>query len=152
MAFLAYKITMQADVNADNLVVGDLYIDSLGNLVEIHNDSDDNISRAALQGIWSRLKLVKGDYFLNLYEGIPYYTDVFVKNPSVPLIKSIFKQAILSYPGITEVSNMILDWNRSTRQATISFTAVLNSGLILKSSDFGPMIIDLSLKQDIRRS
>jgi hypothetical protein len=143
MAFIDYKIVLPHEVSTTNPNVGDLFLEN-GNLIPITDDTDDDKLRAAMQGIYSRLLLFKGEYFLSLKEGVPWFQNILIKKPSLPLIRSIVSQTILSYPSVILVETLNLDWDRSNRTLDISFVAKLDNNLTLRSQDFGPLFIDIS--------
>lgn len=143
--FIGLKTVLPSEVSTTNPNIGDLYIEQTGTIGTLTDADRLSKQRAAVQGIQNRLALFKGEYFLSLKEGMPYFQSILVKNPSIPLIKSLILQVILSYPGIISVPQLDTDWNRSTRILTVTFTANLDGGIQIVSSDFGSIILNLSL-------
>jgi hypothetical protein len=84
------------------------------------------------------LQLVLGEWFLNTAEGVPYYEQIFVKNPSPGKITSIFRRAILAVPGMLSVQTITVDFNRSTRAVSVSFFGQATEGVIDFSQAFTP--------------
>lgn len=94
---------------------GDLAIEDL-DLVLV--EEDDQVA----QNLLIRLRFFKGEWFLNVNDGIPYYQSILVKNPDGALVRSIFKEAILTTPDVTKLLSFTADLNVSPRQAEVDFT------------------------------
>jgi hypothetical protein len=80
------------------------------------------------------------EWFLDLRQGIPYFRDVYVKNPNLDLVRSLFRTAILGTPRISTVPTIVLELDKSTRALTISFTATMDTGELLV---FSPFIVEI---------
>lgn len=145
MGIIGFKTTLPEEISSLNEVVGDLHLSPNGNHTVLTDDSKEEKIRAAVQGIRQRLSLFKGEYFLNLREGIPYFQSILVKNPNLPLIKSLIRQAIFTYPGVLSVDKIDLSLDRRTRVLTATFTVVFDDGIVVSSDHFGPVLLDLNL-------
>jgi hypothetical protein len=141
MTIVGFKTTLMTEVSSMNPDIGDLHFSDDGVLEETRNDTVEENKRATAQGIKERLGLNKGEYFLDLQEGIPYFSQVLGKGKSLVLIRSMIIKAIFSYPNIISVELLKLDLNRQTRQLSIQFSARLDSGQIVSSEDFIPLFI-----------
>jgi hypothetical protein len=74
------------------------------------------------------LQYFLGEYFLDVSVGIPYYQDILVKAPNLAAIKTIFRDALLGVTGIKAIVTLDLDFNRTTRVLTVSYTASTDLG------------------------
>lgn len=84
--------------------------------------------------ILARLKFFKGEWFLDLRQGMPYFEAVFVKNPDVSLVQSIFRRAILSTPGVQTIIRMSTQLDRATRTFTIDpLEIMLTGGVVFRA-------------------
>jgi hypothetical protein len=82
----------------------------------------------------ARLKFFKREWFLDLRQGMPYFEAVFVKNPDISLVQSIFRRAILSTPGVLTIARMVTSFNRATRKFTIDpLEIVLTGGVVYRA-------------------
>jgi hypothetical protein len=109
-----------ADLALDTLT-GDL--DITGD--ELHViDGDD----AIIQHLAIRLRLFRGEWFLDETIGMPYYERVLVKNPDLVAVRSAFRQAIITTPGIASLDKFSLALDSATRKLTVEFTAIKDSG------------------------
>jgi len=102
---------------------GDLLIEN-GDLVLIAG------KEAIAQDLNIRLEFFLGEWFLDTRIGVPYFTEVLGQKPRIGLIQSFFRKVILLTPGITDVSNMLLDYTGSTRVLTVEFWAHTAFGII----------------------
>lgn len=75
-----------------------------------------------VQFLIQRLKLFLGEWFLDETLGLPYFDEVFVKNPDPIALDSIFKTYILKSPGVLELTAFSLDFDTPTRTLSIRGT------------------------------
>lgn len=87
---------------------------------------------AIAQHVAQRLRLFLGEWPLNTEAGFPYRTIVFVKRPSLPLIKAALRKYIAETPGIREVTEVTLSVDPRSRIATGTYSAVTDLGLLEK--------------------
>lgn len=100
---------------------GDLYITE---------DGDIQFTDSVLQAIKIRLKWFLAEWRINTTYGMPYYDEVFVKNPSTALIEDRVRTEILSVDGVQTVESISVLIDKPTRKATISFTVVAREQVI----------------------
>lgn len=91
-------------------------------LVIINNDFVlvDGIEEL-VQNLKIRLWFFLQEWFLDTSEGVPFYEDIFVKNPDLNAVSSIIKDRIMSTDGITEIKNFELEYNSSQRTCEVVF-------------------------------
>lgn len=101
---------LRVDSNGDlDITGGELSLTSGGEAVE---------QRTRL-----RLQFFLGSWFLDRNIGIPYYESILVKNPNLPAISAIFRQAIELDPEITAARNLELSLDAALRRLSVTFTA-----------------------------
>lgn len=61
---------------------------------------------------------------------MPYYDEVFIKNPSTALIEDRVRTEILSVDGVQAVESISVVIDKPTRVAAIHFTVVANDEII----------------------
>lgn len=83
-----------------------------------------------------------GEWFLDHREGVPLYRDVFKKNPSIPLITSIFRRIVEDKEGVSHVPLFVVALDASTRALSISFEAVTVTGQIIDFTS-PPLVLEL---------
>lgn len=110
----------------------DLYLSNndLALPVRLTASNDESI----LQHIRIRLRTFLGEWFLDQRVGIPYFEEVFIKNPSSNVVKSLIRRVLLRTPGVVTVSSVDFDIDSVTRKATIDFKVRIESGTILEES------------------
>jgi hypothetical protein len=118
-----------------NPSTGDLELSSTG---DIQWTSE---AEAVAQRLRIRLQFFKGEWFADTRVGIPYYSDILLKNPSKRLVLSIMSEVILGTPGIARLVSLDYTLSRPTRELSLVFVAETTEGFILDSQDFGPFIV-----------
>lgn len=82
----------------------DLLLDDDDELVVRNGDWQFAVDGPAIkQGIKIRLRTFEGEWFLDLEIGIDYWNIVLVKNPSLVLVREVFRRALAAAPGVAEV-------------------------------------------------
>jgi hypothetical protein len=74
-----------------------------------------------VQKLKIRLLFFAREWYLDTREGVPYYSDVLVKNPNVPNIDTILKTVILETPGVTELTAYQSVYDNALRKLTVTF-------------------------------
>ena len=57
---------------------------------------------------------------------MPYFDEVFFKNPSTALLEDRVRTEILTVEGVESVESISIRINKTTREATIKFVVVAN--------------------------
>ena len=107
----------------------DLLIDSFD--LQLSKDLD-----AVDQSLRTRLQIFLGEWFLNIEDGIPFYNDIFIKNPNIPHIESILKSRILETEDVIEL--LSFDTEFSNRTLSVSFKVRTLYGVIDISQSLFP--------------
>lgn len=98
-------------------------------------DGQDSIK----QSIQRRLLTVRGAYRYNLDSGVPYVERILGKGRSLEVIRAVITEAVRESPGVTEVVEVDLQYNRDTRNLKASIT--------VRATDQG--IVQLNVPIDI---
>ena len=109
-------------------------IDSTNDVVIENNDLKlitgvDGVAQVLRQ----RLRVFRGEWFLDTREGLPYFEEVLKKNPNPVTVDSLFKNEILNSPGIIELQSFLLEING--RELSLKFTALTEFGILLFDED-----------------
>lgn len=75
-------------------------------------------TEAVAQAVLTRLRLLTGEWFLNLAEGLPLYTDVIGRN-TYNLYDPAIKRRILGTQGVTKITYYSSSLNADTRQLSV---------------------------------
>jgi hypothetical protein len=95
-------------------------LDSLGDYT-IGKPFLENSPTCVAQAVSTRLKLWKGEYFVNTSDGTPYSEEVLGKRQQrVP--ESAIKKRILGTPGVTSITAFSSQYDGDTRQLLINAT------------------------------
>jgi len=82
---------------------------------------------AIRQHLFIRLQMFVGDYFLDRRVGMPYYEQVLIKNPKTNIVRRLFRNAILTTPGVSSLTDLLIDYNGQTRSLAVSFNAIVET-------------------------
>lgn len=115
---------------------GDLAL-TLGSLTLVTDVAEE----AAIE-LQNKLKFARGEYFLDTREGIPFFEKVFVKSPDLLALRELYRNVILSVPGIKSVAELTVDFDDSQRKASIAFRAVADNGRIIVGGTGQPFIVE----------
>ncbi len=106
--------------------MSDFKLDAFG---ELDLSSDDLVfvtgADAVAQHLKIRLRFVQGEWFLDQRVGLPYFTQIWVKNPNLAAIQSVFRRAIITTPGVDVLERIDQEFDSATRQLEIDFSAKL---------------------------
>lgn len=130
-------VTLALTLNADpdNPVPGDLHL--LNGQIHFWDGFE-----ARYQKTLVLLRFVRGEWFLNTEEGIPYFEQVLVHNPNSKAIVTLFRKALLASPSAKE-AQVNITRDRANRTALITFQLTFDDGQVLRSSDFPPFILQV---------
>lgn len=109
-------------------------IDSTNDIIIENNDLKliTGVEEVA-QVLRQRLRVFRGEWFLDTRQGLPYYEEVLKKNPNPVTVDSLFKNEILNSPGIIELQSFTLEING--RELSLKFTALTQFGILLFNED-----------------
>ncbi len=116
--------------------MADLALSTVDDDLLIENDNLSIIDGTAgyEQNLVIRFRFFKGDWFLDLRLGVPYYDDIFLKNPDLILVRTIFREIILETAGTDSIERFDLSVDSATRIMSMSFTSKLITGEIIDFS------------------
>lgn len=85
------------------------------------------------QAIQKKFRLIKDEWFADLSAGVPYYEEVWVKDPEIAHLEQIFKSTALELAEVKSVISMTLDYNKTTRTLLVRFEVDTIEGVISDS-------------------
>jgi len=83
---------------------------------------------ATAQKIVIRLRFFKGEWFLDLDTGLDYIGVILRKGTPLPLIASLYREALAETPGVESVISLDLEFDRPTRNLRV-FGSCVHAGL-----------------------
>ncbi|MEE8299288.1 MAG: hypothetical protein V3R67_07910 [Thermodesulfobacteriota bacterium] len=109
-----------------------------GILLDINGDLDitnGNITLttgvvATKQRLQQKFRLFAEEWFLDKSRGLPYFTQMFVKNPNPVILDALFKREIITDPAVIELQEFDLTLDGSLRTLTLTFKALTEDGVI----------------------
>ena len=101
----------------------DILLDGDGDLF-ISPDGDIKLGNSVAQKIRIRLLWFEGEWRWDVDEGLPYMENLFIKNPDIDTFESLVRMKIFEVEEVTEVKEVLIDYDNRTRTAAIKFTAL----------------------------
>jgi len=108
--------------------------------IALNNDGDLDLANADMyfvtgvdsvaQFLKQSLKFFLTEWFLDETKGMPYYDEVFVKNPNPIVISSLFKTKILKTPGVLELLEFSIGLDTEFRSLQVLFSVRTADGII----------------------
>lgn len=118
---------------------GDLMLDDTGTIPLVEGKA------AIVQHLKIRLRAVKGEWFLDETDGVPYFEEILgQRNPDLGRIRRIFERVITGTPGVASLDRMELSFTDSTRALLIHDVEVTTTdGDEITADDFGAFVIEV---------
>lgn len=90
------------------------------------------------QKLSARFRFFRGEWFRDKRQGLPYFEQVFVKNPDLDVVRSLFRRVAATCPGVGAVPRFALTFDPSSRSCSFDFEARAKDGgapIIVKPTD-----------------
>lgn len=85
---------------------------------------------AIAQDLRCRLQFFLGEWFLDQRIGMPYFQQILGAKPRLPVIKEIFRKAIMSTPGVLGLNDLSVDYEGTGRSISVAFKARTDTGIL----------------------
>lgn len=82
------------------------------------------------QKIKQVLTCSKADWFLDLDLGLPFFQQLLQKSTSAALVEATYLTTISAIPGVLDILEFRLDYEPTTRSASIAFKVSTSDGVI----------------------
>lgn len=114
----------------------DLKLDASGDLAIEGGDARivSGVDEIA-QSLRIRLRLFKGEWFLNNELGTDYYGRILLKNPDLAVVAAELQAVILGTVGVTRLTEYSQAFNTAARGLAVTFTVETESGDLLTVSE-----------------
>jgi len=83
-----------------------------------------------VQKLKQRLLFFQGDWFLDTSAGLPYFSDIFVKQPNINDVDSIFKVEIVETEDVQELLSFTSSFENDVRKYSLKFSVGSPFGII----------------------
>ncbi len=80
------------------------------------------------QSMLIRLQIFLGEWFLDVNWGVPYFQNIFVKNPDLDSIDAVLKSIILEDVEVQSIAKYNSIYNNTQRIFSLSFEAATTFG------------------------
>ncbi len=105
----------------------DILLDSGGDIL-VNAAADITPQYSIRQDVKIRLQWFFEEWRFAPEYGVPYFDEVFVKNPNTERIAQIIREEASKVADVTEVKDVRVNYDEMTRNAVISFTMVTEYG------------------------
>jgi hypothetical protein len=99
---------------------------------------------AIRQKLSTRYQFFLAEWFLDLRQGVPYYRDVFLKDPNIDVIRSLFRKLTIETPGVLSVPRYRALFNESARTLAFDFAAKVTGGELVIAPTDRDFLLDLA--------
>lgn len=101
----------------------DILLDKDGDML-VTKRGDIILENSVAQKIRIRLLWFEGEWRWNVEEGLPYMTDLLIKNPDTDYFESLIREKIFEVEEVVDVKDVQVVFDRRTREAVISYVAL----------------------------
>jgi hypothetical protein len=108
-------------------VARDILLDNDGDIL-VGETSDISLRHSIRQDVKIRLQWFFEEWRFAPEVGMPYFEDVFVKNPNTDLIAQRVREEVMKADGVEEVRDVTVTVNNMTRKAAIKFMFITAYG------------------------
>ncbi|GHU52645.1 hypothetical protein AGMMS49975_08880 [Clostridia bacterium] len=105
----------------------DILLDSDGDIF-IDDTADISIRHSVWQEVKIFLKWFFEEWRFNPPVGVPYFEEVFIKNPNTDRIAQIVREEAAKAYGVTEVREVKVTIDNYSRNAMVTFTIITDYG------------------------
>ena len=85
-------------------------------------------ARVVGQRVENRFRFFLGEWFLDLREGIPYFTEVLIKGPDIRIIRQLFLRVVTTTPGMSDVGEFDMQYDPATRTLFYQWQGITDAG------------------------
>lgn len=101
----------------------DIFLDNDGD-IKINTSGDIALTESVRQAVQIRLRWFFSEWRFAPDFGVPWFEEVFIKNPNDLRIRQIIREHCMSVEGVKDALNIALSVDPQTRGATISLKIV----------------------------
>ncbi len=101
----------------------DILLDSGGD-IKINDNGDLQLTESIRQSVQIRLRWFFAEWRFAPERGVPWFEDVFIKNPNDARIRQVIQEECMQVEGVLNAKNIKISNNITTRVAVISLIIV----------------------------
>lgn len=96
-----------------------LQLNASGDLVRVNGRFVRTDSTA--QRVQTRLRFIRGEWFLDRAAGVPYRSTILRKAPNLDHIRQVLREEILATEGVRTLDELALEYERANRLLRVRF-------------------------------
>ncbi|MCX4355349.1 MAG: hypothetical protein OSJ43_03880 [Oscillospiraceae bacterium] len=112
-----------AEKKEGDFVPTDILLDKNGDIL-VSDTADITPKYSVRQDVKIRLQWFFEEWRFAPEYGLPYFDEVFIKNPNLDRIAQIIREEAAKVTDVTEVRDVRVTYDKTTRSAAISFTII----------------------------
>ncbi len=93
--------------------------------IALTENGDISLTDSIRQAVSVRLKWIFKEWRLGPQYGLPWFEEIFVKNPNIPKIKSLIRSEIVQTEGVTNAVVDSVKYDPKTRSAHFVYTVYI---------------------------
>lgn len=121
-------VDISLDLNPSSSTFRDVLIQN-GDLV-LTNDANPAGADPVVQNVIQNIQWMLGEWFLDITGGVPWFQEIFVKNPDQGKIDAVLLAVIANTPGITAVTYYKFTLDSANRSVAVNFRAQKSTGTV----------------------
>lgn len=118
------------DVYLDE-VTGDIWISDLGK-----TRLTQTLQEEVRQRLDAKYQMFLGEWFLDARQGVPWFRDIFVKSPDMPVVRSVLTRVASEDPGVDSVLRADFELDGRTLLVTLEVQLTDGSTVTLYDKEF----------------
>lgn len=124
----SFRLVTPADVDGTNPNVGDLYVNpSTGQLELVGGDITDTESyaREIAQRVTTRLRMIRGEWYLDQRLGTPWIERVFRKGATAATCRRVVRDVVQATPGVQSIVSVAVSVDSASRSASVTGLSII---------------------------
>ena len=109
----------------------DILLDSEGDIF-VSETADISVKQSIRQEVKILLRWFFAEWRFGPELGLPYFEEVFIKNPDTTAIARIVRSEAAKADGVKEIRGVKVTVDRKTREAVIKFTIITDYGSLME--------------------
>ena len=99
------------------------------------------VAQVTAQKLTALYSIAQGEWFIDGRLGVPYVTQVLIKNPSLSSISTMLINIAQKCPGVAAVSSIQMNYTPNARTLGATLTILTNDGAVLSGGLGQPFIV-----------
>lgn len=94
------------------------------------------------QKLRQRYRMLRGEWFLDVRQGVPYLEFILVKNPNIGVVRGVLRKVLETTDGIASIDAFDFSYDPALRTASFSFRVTTTTGAVITGGSDQPFIVE----------